>query len=705
MLGESFNFGYCKDFSTSTEKNDSQNTGSFIYTIDNHTSVLGMREVVKTKRVRSIERHELLQNLSQHDKSATNVKNSSLIVFPAQSNFCGFKYPLKLVSIIQRNGLIENQCFDSSTDWYVAIDSACFASTCPLDLNKYQADFVCISFYKIFGYPTGLGCLLVSKRGEQVLKKRYYGGGTVKVALAKQNWHKKKDGSVHDCFEDGTISYLSILSLLSGFKTLERLVPAKNNCTTMERISYHVFSIARYFYINGNLLKHANGTKVISFFCETDYKSFHQQGGICSFLLVNEKNEFIGFTEVNQIAQLSNIILRTGCFCNPGACQRYLKMTDELVYTHFKSGHVCGDEIDIVNGTPTGVIRASFGYMTSYADIDHLLKVINDCFIYKKKINKDNQSEKSGLINIQNENNDIYAGAMNDTSDKRKEILLKEINIFPIKSCGKFRVDHWPLTKRGLKYDREWLIVRNDGLALTQKQNSNLCLIKPKIIGSFLLLTYPNSVDCKILLELDSSNTLKVPLCHSKVCNDNIEGIDCGEEVAAWLSNVLKTPGLRLIKQSFSKKRIFSQKYDNKEISLVNQAQFLVINRSSIRWLAKKVNEWDDIDFDCDELKLDCITDRFRANLVIETKMEFEESHIKSIFFDKIALQYESPCTRCQMICIDQRTGLKSKEPLRTLVQALEGKIKFGVYFSLQENNCVSNDDSLRLVSGTLRYA
>lgn len=45
-------------------------------------------------------------------------------------------------------------------------------------------------------------------------------------------------------------------------------------------------------------------------------------------------------------------------------------------------------------------------------------------------------------------------------------------------------------------------------------------------------------------------------------------------------------------------------------------------------------------------------------------------------------MQVDGPCTRCQMICIDQTTGEKTVEPLRSLSTELQGKIRFGVYLS-----------------------
>lgn len=50
-----------------------------------------------------------------------------------------------------------------------------------------------------------------------------------------------------------------------------------------------------------------------------------------------------------------------------------------------------------------------------------------------------------------------------------------------------------------------------------------------------------------------------------------------------------------------------------------------------------------------------------------------------------MSLQVNGPCTRCQMICIDQTTGKKTIEPLRTLAEEFHGKLKFGIYLTRLE--------------------
>ncbi len=60
--------------------------------------------------------------------------------------------------------------------------------------------------------------------------------------------------------------------------------------------------------------------------------------------------------EVEKLAGLSGIMLRSGCFCNPGACAGHLGLTNDDVIAHYHAGHVCWDDQDIIDGRPTGAL-------------------------------------------------------------------------------------------------------------------------------------------------------------------------------------------------------------------------------------------------------------------------------------------------------------------------------------------------------------
>ena len=161
LLGESFPFG----------------PGShYLLTFDNHNSVNGIREFARARGADvayapltmpglQIDLAQLEKLLDEADPSLPN-----LFAFPAQSNFSGVKHPLDLVAKARTNG------------WSVLLDAAAFVPTNRLDLQAVQPDFVTISFYKMFGYPTGIGALLVRKTSFKALKRPWFAGGTVNFA-------------------------------------------------------------------------------------------------------------------------------------------------------------------------------------------------------------------------------------------------------------------------------------------------------------------------------------------------------------------------------------------------------------------------------------------------------------------------------------------------------------------------------------------
>lgn len=289
LIAECFNF--------QRKNTPTEDSGLFVYTKENHTSVLGMREIVKTKKISCINQDDLISqclsdNINQYEQSNIN----SLLVFSAQCNYSGYKIPLKIIDNIHKNGLeIENK--RSATKWFVCLDAASYVATNFLNLSEVSPDFVCLSFYKMFGYPTGIGALLVLKESEYVLDKSYFGGGTVKIAMSEVNWHRKKD-KLQQRFEDGSLPFLSIISLLSGIDTIYRLIPPTEKLNSMERISLHVFGLAKYLYSKLKELKYQNGNPVVKLYSHNQYESVHDQGGIVNFNILNDNGSYVGFVEV-----------------------------------------------------------------------------------------------------------------------------------------------------------------------------------------------------------------------------------------------------------------------------------------------------------------------------------------------------------------------------------------------------------------------
>ncbi|XP_014488950.1 PREDICTED: molybdenum cofactor sulfurase 3 [Dinoponera quadriceps] len=686
--------------------------GNFVYVQDNHTSVLGMRDVVAARgaEVICLGHDRAFQVFERHatsrdpDDKERRKSGNSLFVYSAQCNFSGLKYPLEWIKDVHA-GALSTVVGESPTGWYVLLDAAGFAPTNHLDLSACKPDFVCLSFYKMFGYPTGIGALLVKNSSSDVLEKVYYGGGAVDVALGSEMFHRKRQ-VLHQRFEDGTVPFLSIASLRYGFDILSKL--------TMDKISRHVFSLAKVLHRSLLTLHHRNGKPVAKLYADSNYEDRNSQGGIVTFNLIRSNGEYVGYMEVVNMAALFKIHLRTGCFCNPGACQRHLSLATGTILQNYEAGYVCGGTVDLVNGRPTGAVRVSFGYMSTITDVETVLLMIAKCFVdgpsvrklpawwedhrtraskkyrgrhfYNSNIldraippitdkNKVNNNMRNNLRD-KSENLNGTVGFVNsdNTTARTNKCTLQRLFIYPVKSCGAYEItDSWSLNSKGLEYDREWMIVTSSGICLTQKHQTNLCLLKPVIFRerNIMELSYPGMPTIRIPLEITYKESMDRSVYRSRVCESRVEGIDCGPEVSEWLSLALGKPNLRLIRQSHGRQK----KGSDKELSFSSQAQYLAVNEASVSWLIDKVS--DDVDF-----KRDTAVHRFRGNIIVKGCNAFEEMQWQYIRIGNNNFKVNGPCTRCQMICIDQTTGRKTIEPLRTLAKEFHGKLKFGIYLT-----------------------
>ena len=88
------------------------------------------------------------------------------------------------------------------------------ASTCAAG----GPDFVTLSFYKLFGYPTGIGCLIARREALACLRRPWFSGGTINIVSVAADGHDLRDGDAG--FEDGTIDFLGLPAVEIGLRHL-----------------------------------------------------------------------------------------------------------------------------------------------------------------------------------------------------------------------------------------------------------------------------------------------------------------------------------------------------------------------------------------------------------------------------------------------------------------------------------------------------
>jgi selenocysteine lyase/cysteine desulfurase len=327
----------------------------FVLTFDNHNSVNGIREFAKVRGAHvkyvplikpnlRINREELDDILNSVDMDKSN-----LFAFPAQSNYSGVKHPLELVEQAHSKGMD------------VLLDAAAYVPTNRLDLGEFKPEFVALSFYKMFGYPTGIGALLIRRSVFKKMKRPWFAGGTVNFASVQGNGHYLAPNEA--AFEDGTVNYLNIPAIKSGLQCLEKL--------GIKTISMRVHCFTGWLLDNLLSLQHSNGKPMVRIYGPTDTK---MRGGTIALNFYGPDERLLDYRRIEELANEEGISLRTGCFCNPGAGEIAEGLTEEDMLAGLNAGPNLSlphflQVIQHRGNKSAGAIRISVGLATNFADV------------------------------------------------------------------------------------------------------------------------------------------------------------------------------------------------------------------------------------------------------------------------------------------------------------------------------------------------
>ena len=333
---------------------------SVLLTADNHNSVNGIREFacaegatvayapLTTPELR-VDRERLRELLSRADLAANN-----LFAYPAQSNFSGVRHPLDLV----------NEAHDAG--WDVLLDAAAYVPTKRLDLAAVKPDFVAVSFYKMFGYPTGVGCLLVRNAVFSKLRRPWFAGGTVNFATVEGRRHILSPGEAG--FEDGTLNYLAIPAVEIGLRHLASI--------GMETIETRVRCLTGWLLAQLLDLQHTNGRHMVRIYGPVTSAG---RGGTVTMNFYDPDGHLIDYRRVEELAGKEGISLRTGCFCNPGAGEAAEGLTEDDVAAAMRESPDMTmprflQFITHRDGKSAGAIRVSLGLASNFADVESFIR-------------------------------------------------------------------------------------------------------------------------------------------------------------------------------------------------------------------------------------------------------------------------------------------------------------------------------------------
>jgi molybdenum cofactor sulfurtransferase len=337
LVGESYPFGH---------------GDTYLLTFDNHNSVNGIREYARSKgatvhytpvlppEMRMDE--EKLSDFLDFKKTGGN----NLFAFPAQSNFSGVQHSLDWIERAHEKG------------WDVLLDVAAFTPTNRLDLGQVHPDFVCLSFYKVFGYPTGVGALIARKSVMSKLHRPWFAGGTISVASVQGDTYYLHKGA--EGFEDGTLNYLSLPAIEIGLDHISAI--------GYDAIHTRVQCLTGWLLEKLNGLHHSNGNPVVKIYGPLEMKD---RGGTIACNFFDKSGHFIDHLLVETRANKQNISIRTGCFCNPGGGELALGISADELTTCFalRPNMEYNDFRRCIDDKSNGAVRISVGLVSNFSDV------------------------------------------------------------------------------------------------------------------------------------------------------------------------------------------------------------------------------------------------------------------------------------------------------------------------------------------------
>lgn len=328
----------------------------FVLTSDNHNSVNGVREFAK--RAKATTTYIPLDGslgVSDLEGKLPDAKGSpSLFAYPAQSNFSGVQHPLDWIEVAHSAG------------YDVLLDAAAFVPTNQLDLGRVKPDFVPVSFYKMFGFPTGVGALIARRSSLEKLERPWFSGGTIEHVTTMRMSHSM--AATASKFEDGTVNYLGVPGVKIGLDFLDRI--------GMEEIHRHVMTLTGELLGRLLELRHSNGSHLVEIYGP---KTTEARGGTVALNVRGPRGEIVDFRLVTERAAKDNVSIRTGCFCNPGVGEYVFGYTPEREERclHRLSGTLTPELFaECMGGHAKGAVRASLGVASNHMDIDRFVEVL-----------------------------------------------------------------------------------------------------------------------------------------------------------------------------------------------------------------------------------------------------------------------------------------------------------------------------------------
>ncbi|NUS12340.1 MAG: MOSC domain-containing protein, partial [Streptomyces sp.] len=267
-------------------------------------------------------------------------------------------------------------------------------------------------------------------------------------------------------------------------------------------------------------------------------------------------------------------------------------------------------------------------------------------------------------------------------------VEVVELTYYPVKGCAGIAASEAIVTPAGLAHDRSFMVVGEEGRFRTQRRDPRLALILPGIDAAGERLTLRAPGHGEVAVDVDTIGVRR-PV---ELFGTPYRGIDQGDTVARWLSDVLATPS-RLVRVPPEHDRVTDGRTPG-TAGWADSGALHVLSRSSLDLLNEKIAARG-----AEPLPMN----RFRPNLVIDGwDAPHTEDRAHRVRIGGTELAYAKLAVRCAVTLVDQERGAKGgPEPIRTLAGYRRGAVGtvFGAKFSVLREGKVAVGDEVDVVT------
>jgi len=254
-------------------------------------------------------------------------------------------------------------------------------------------------------------------------------------------------------------------------------------------------------------------------------------------------------------------------------------------------------------------------------------------------------------------------------------VSIAQLYVHPVKSCARIGQDRALITETGLEWDRQWMVVDEQGDFISQRDQPKLALVRPTLRASDLVLRGPGMLALHLALDAIERETTV------QVWNDRVRAGDMGDLAAQWFSDFLGQR-VRLARFDPDVQRVSDPKWTRGTRALAAFADafaLLVVSSASMTELNRRL---------ATRGAPPVQSDRFRPNLVLDGLDSHGEDWIDCIEFDTaegpIVLRVVKPCARCSIPDVDPQRGELDHAVSAELASyradaRLNGQITFGM--------------------------